>query len=247
MIRSTARFSRTVRHCRCLSSSSPTQPPDSYQLTQHLFPGALLHRRGILPYGSREYLLVQPTLQVDKLDESQVVFESADEPLRILGLLHANKNIMFGARSKHKDFTVQETCSMLVTHAILDCGEPGHQPQAIAALHGLCDFVQDCLSGNEESSVLEQYRRDSDVLECVTAIATNTPRTGHTVVGQGTHAMAADAWEGLAKEFIQQKRSPECELYAAHNGILIHIELLADTQPDYLVSAGGAMARYYFL
>jgi hypothetical protein len=44
-----------------------------------------------------------------------------------------------------------------------------------------------------------------------------------------------------------QYGSQEAELYQAAGGQLVGIEYLADQQPSYLQSAGGAMARFFFL
>jgi hypothetical protein len=97
-------------------------------------------------------------------------------------------------------------------------------------------------------------------LECITAIATGIPRPGHTVVGQGTHRDGAHGWEALAREFAlleydddvgKEKTniqlSEECLLYRYHADSceLVEIELLADTSPAYLASAGGCMARFF--
>jgi hypothetical protein len=90
-------------------------------------------------------------------------------------------------------------------------------------------------------------------LECITAIATNVPRPGHSVVGQKTHADGALAWEALCREFAVLDNndhtielSEECMLYRrfSESCELVEIELLADTSPAYLISAGGAMARF---
>ena len=91
-------------------------------------------------------------------------------------------------------------------------------------------------------------------LECITAIATNVPRPGHSVVGQKTHADGALAWEALCREFAVLDNndrtielSEECLLYRrfSESCELVEIELLADTSPAYLLSAGGAMARFF--
>jgi hypothetical protein len=95
-------------------------------------------------------------------------------------------------------------------------------------------------------------------LECITAIATGNPRPGHTVVGQDTHRVGIFGWEALSREFAlldyteKSKKSglqlsDECLLYRKYseNYELSEIELLADTSPPYLASAGGAMARFF--
>ena len=97
-------------------------------------------------------------------------------------------------------------------------------------------------------------------LECITAIATHTPRAGHSVVGQKTHADGAIAWEALSREYALLdydnddtksilQLSDECLLYRQYTESceLVEIELLADTSPKYLLSAGGAMARFFIM
>jgi hypothetical protein len=97
-------------------------------------------------------------------------------------------------------------------------------------------------------------------LECITAIATNIPRPGHSVVGQKTHSEGAHGWEAVAREFAlldyttdelknNVQLSEECLLYRHYteNCHFIEIELLADTSAIYLSSAGGAMARFILL
>jgi hypothetical protein len=97
-------------------------------------------------------------------------------------------------------------------------------------------------------------------LECITAIATNIPRPGHSVVGQKTHAHGAWAWDALAREYALldydndnsmsiRQLSEECLLYRHYTESceLVEIELLADTSPNYLLSAGGTMARFFIM
>ena len=67
------------------------------------------------------------------------------------------------------------------------------------------------------------------------------------MVGQGTHRDGASGWEALAKEYARSGRSDECQLYLDHDGELVAIELLADTRPEYMATAGGAMAGFFFI
>lgn len=163
-----------------------------------------------------------------------------------------------------------DTCRPLLRAALDDCSKDGEQPQAVSALHGLSVYVRSCLQGERQSAVLDKLglrnSNDSDnpspvstpttstsdaatliEVAAVTAIATGVPRPGHSVVGQGTYRDGAVAWEALARDFIALKLCDECELYRSANAELVQIELLADTSPDYLASAGGAMARFFFL
>jgi len=150
--------------------------------------------------------------------------------------------MVFGASVKVEGASMKQLCQPLLHAALEDCQSVGEQPQALAALYGLCDYVKACLEGEQYSAALDGI--DEKELEAVTAIATGIPRPGHTVVGKGTHEDAALVWEEVAKEYT--KFAEECQLYGARCEF-VGIELLADTQPAYLASAGGAMARYFFI
>jgi hypothetical protein len=131
-------------------------------------------------------------------------------------------------------------------------------------------------SEKSSSSSSSSAAAASIALGAVCAIATGIPRPGHAVVGVGTYRDGQVAWQALAKEYVQIScsrssssssnaertttcRQPtpdyyanyigsqEAELYQAAGGQLVGIEHLADQQPAYLKSAGGAMARFFFL
>jgi hypothetical protein len=147
---------------------------------------------------------------------------------------------------------MRDACLPLLPAALDDCSAQGEQPQALSALHGLCGWVEDCLGGRRESVELRRLQRGDPVaLEAVRAVATGAPRPGRAVVGRGTHRDACAGWEALAREFcLQTDLADEVQLYrrAPNREVeLVAIELLADTGPDYLKSAGGAMARLFFL
>ena len=191
-----------------------------------------IERLGEHPYGSRQYRLVDTT----------------DD--KVLASLHAHRNIIFGAKVHDGSCSLLHSCRLLLKEAVQDAGCNAEQPQALAALHGLCEWVSQ--QGFEPSSTISETIKSLDKvqLEAVRAIATGIPRQGHSVVGPGTHRDAGDAWERLAREFIQTKPASdddECVLFHTSGGQLVAIELLADTKPEYLQSAGGAMARFFIL
>ncbi len=192
----------------------------------------IVHRRGDAGYGSREYLLVPPNVVPDKSTAAATLL--------------AHRNIVFGARSL-LGYPMKEVCSPLVDQAVRDAGENGEQPQAIASLAGLCDWVKECLDSRASKQL--ELLRASDPLtwEAVVAVATGIPRPGHTVVGVGTFRDAEEGWKQLAKEFVELELSEEAELYRHQGARLVGIEHLADRNPEYLVSSGGAMARFFFL
>jgi len=97
------------------------------------------------------------------------------------------------------------------------------------------------------SEIKNEYQDDLLAYHAIKAMATGIPREGHSVVGQGTFRDGEQGWDALAREFIELKKAEEVELYVNHGATLVTIEHLADTKPDYLRSAGGAMARLFFL
>jgi len=186
-----------------------------------------IHRRGDLPYGSREYLLLPPHLPLQQASAQNT-----------LANLRAHRNIVFGAQ-----FRI-DLAAPLLRVALEDCSTEGEQPQAVSTLHGLSQWVCDCLDGKQESDTLPTL--DAINLEAITAIATGIPREGHFVVGQGTFRNGAQGWKALAREFLELGLSEEANLYRRADAQLVAIEHLADTNTKYLKSAGGAMARLVF-
>lgn len=226
---------------RHFSSSSSDDRPDLDYIRKYY----VVHRRGDPGHGSREYLLLPPdkTVEDAKLDPS----------LKAAALL-AHRNILFGARSTFDQYySLTDVCLPLVEVALKDAGENGEQPQAIASLSGLSDWVRACLeedetastSGSKELSKLKT--NDPAALEAVQSIATGIPRKGHSVVGIGTYRDAEEGWKALATEFAERGLSAEVNLYQKRGAKLIGIEHMADKNPEYLQSAGGAMARLFFL
>lgn len=213
-------------------------------------PKIVIQKRGDFPYGSREYLLAMkyPYETDDESDSSSKIAS-----------LRAHRNIIFGARlfgqtaEKRK---ISEVCLPLLDAALADASIEGEQPQAMATLHGLCDWVAECIRHEEnsgsnppKSEALQKMKESSDLVSfhAVQAIATGIPREGHSIVGQGTFRDGEQGWEALAQEFTKLKLADEVELYHARGGTVAVIEHLADTKPEYLRSAGGAMARLFFV
>lgn len=225
-----------------------------------------IHRRGDHPHGSREYLLCQPLLLTTIEHPDITVVQGHDDLYyQVLATLKAYRNTIYGATSKlkkkyndkelEKAGTVEDDkdsfeslttlCPPLVYAALEDCQEAavGEQPQALAALYGLCDYVGLCLDGEVTSPALDMLHEFER--EAVQAVATGVPRLGNSVVGVKTHKDAARGWTLLAREY--EPLAAECQLYRSLEQFsLIDIELLADKQPAYLKTAGGAMARYYY-
>jgi hypothetical protein len=207
-------------------------------------PSFVIHKRGDHPYGSREYLLMPA--HVGSMSLHDKVLEDAG---KVAGLF-AHRNIVFGAYTVDPHAVLAEVCQPLLHMALMDASGPGEQAQALATLHGLCQWVQECMEGKKTSKALHVLKEENNIAyEACRAIAYGVPRPGHSVLGVGTFRDGKDGWDVLAKEFIQLKLSPECQLYesSGFEAQLVGIDHLADTRPAYVKSAGGAMARYFFV
>lgn len=201
---------------------------------------------------SREYLLLPPDIYVPHVIQ---------DPSLPAAALFAHRNILFGARSFH-GYDMSDVCLPLVRAALEESEtvEHGQQPQAVASLNGLSEWVVRCLEndGYEGSQTLihlagdhttddDQRKQNLISLEAVRAVATGVPRPGHSVVGQGTYRDGQEAWMKLASEFVGLGLSEEVNLYGKQGGNVVNIEHLADRSPDNMKNAGGAMARLFFL
>jgi hypothetical protein len=215
-----------------------------------------VHRRGQEGHGSREYLLLPPGVELPQVIE---------DPSLPVAALFAHRNMIFGARAFY-GYTKSELCSPLVEVAIREAEVYGDQPQAMATLKGLSDWVaksiqkmqndaeatpqqstSQVMTGPYSKTLIQLQTTDPAAMEAVCAIATGIPRPGHSMVGQGTYRDGENAWKTLAEEFIELGLSDEANLYQKFGGRLVTIEHLADKNPHYLKSAGGAMARFFIL
>jgi len=236
----------TVSRCQnCNRNSLAAQTRRSFfaSSTDHtsLVDNAIIHRIGDDgPYGAREYALVPADIPLE--------LAKKDSKLK-LASIYANKNIIFGAKVITKSIgSMEEVCCGLVDAALEDASSQGEQPQGIATLHGLCDWVVRGVNDEEDIRVLETLQaKDPQTYEAVVAIATGVPRESHTVVGMGTFRDGQYGWGELAKEFVNRKLGDEVRLYESKGGELVAIEHLADHSEAYIKSAGGAMARFFFL
>lgn len=195
----------------------------------------VVHKRGDPGYGSREYLLLAPNVTLDS---------AKSDPNLVLASLLAHKNIIFGARVGHHYDDMVEPCTPLLQAALQDAAHVGEQPQAVASLAGLCDFVVDCME-QPDSIIMSQL--DEVALEACKAIATGIPRPGHSVVGMGTFRDGQEGWEVLAKAFVDRNLAQEPNLYKSQGGQVVGIEHMADNSEAYMKTAGGAMCRLFFV
>lgn len=200
-----------------------------------------VHFLGDDRYGSREYVLLPTEVTLDDLKAN---------PTLKLASIRAHQNVVFGARVLRGDGgNLLDLCGPLLDAALVDASEPGQQPQALSSLMGLCSWVTKCIEGAEESQVLSKLKMGEDdaSYQAVKAIATGVPRPGHSVVGVGTYRDGEKGWKALSQEFVQLEKSDEVKLYLSRGGELVSVEHLAEQSEEYLRSAGGAMARFFFL
>lgn len=231
-----------------VSMSDSTVRPDIAFILEHY----RVHRREKegTHGSSREYLLLPPDTYVPQIIQ---------DPRLPAAALFAHRNVLFGARSFH-GYEMTDVCVPLVRAAIKESEaiESGQQPQAVANLKGLSEWVAASFGNNHEGSqtlkrLTQECEENNDdgrdlvSLEAVRAIATGIPRPGHSVVGQGTFRDGEDTWKELAREYISLGLSEEANLYDKQGGKLVNIEHLADRSAENMKSAGGAMARLFFL
>lgn len=229
-------FSKS-RHLRVFARSQRAYSARAQLHLETILNNYIVRRMGDDGHGSREYLLVPPSVSKDHVKR---------DPTLAAATLLAHRNIVFGARTSH-DFALKEICPPLVKKAVEDAGENGEQPQAIASLAGLCNWINVSLETGESETLQQLKSDDPATFEAVQAIATGIPRPGHSVVGVGTYRDAEEGWKAVATEFVEKDLSEEATLYRQEGARLVGIEHLADRNPDYLATAGGAMARLFFL
>jgi hypothetical protein len=225
------------------SDNDMTMRPDIAFILEHY----RIHRRDKegTDGSSREYLLLPPDVYVPQV---------LQDPSLPAAALFAHRNVLFGARSFH-GYELEDVCLPLVIVAIeeSEAFDPGQQPQAVASLKGLSNWVAGCFEtdGLGESQTLQKLAQEGEggsvSLEAVRAIATGIPRPGHSVVGEGTFRDGEEAWKELAREYVGLGLSEEANLYEKQGGKLVNIEHLADRSAENMKSAGGAMARMFFL
>ena len=103
--------------------------------------------------------------------------------------------------------------------------------------HGLCAWVRDTKAWER----FEEPERSA-----VEAIATNTPRPGHSVLGKGTFEAAKEAWTTLALGFADRAEVGEAAIFRGAGAKLAGINWLHDTSPAALEGSGGATAAFHF-
>jgi len=198
--------------------------------------------------GPRQYILIPDGTSLD-------LAKSVDK--LHLARLSADGSLIFDAKVVQRTLgSHSEVCKPLLDMALADASSNGEQPRALASLDGLCKAVSDSINNVEKengdsacsiSTILVTLRANDEVsYEAVKSIATGIPRTGHSVVGQGTYRDGEKGWKKLAEEYVSSGMSSEAQLYAANGGTLMSIEYMADPSREGLMEAGGSVAKFQF-
>lgn len=185
-------------------------------------------------YGKRQYILIPNgtdlnlALKVDKLH---------------LARISADRNFIYGAKVVQRTLgPTSIVCNRLVEAALEDIKSEGNDdPIALASLGGLSRWVVKGIEGKETIEAFTSM--DEHTFLAVKAIATQIPREGHSVVGQGTYRDGEVGWRALAQEYVNLGLSDEAKLYLNQGFHLSGIDPLADTSREGILDAGGALAR----
>jgi hypothetical protein len=185
------------------------------------------------PYGKRQYILIPNgtdlnlALKVDKLH---------------LARISADRNFIYGAKVVQRTLgPTSIVCNRLVEAALEDIKSEGNDPIALASLGGLSRWVVKGIEGKETIQAFTSM--DERTFLAVKAIATQIPREGHSVVGQGTYRDGEVGWSALAQEYINLGLSDEAKLYLNQGFHLSGIDTMVDTSREGILDAGGALAR----
>jgi hypothetical protein len=163
-------------------------------------------------------------------------------------------------------FSLVETCAPLVDKAMKHEEIHGEQVQALAALHGLCDWIAECTARDGEgSAVLSSFLRRRVEHEDDGMINNTLIPQFQSMGSNGTRASAIQAlqntvwhsevggkvqtvWDALIREFCEHPRglAKEVELYRRKGAVLVDIIPKADESEEYMASGGGSMVRMYF-
>jgi hypothetical protein len=206
-------------------------------------------------YGPREYHLMPLELLESTVDRGRNVILSRQEinEFRVASL-YANKNVLIGAWCQ-QPYCLVETCAPLVDKAMKHAESNGEQVQALAALHGLCQWVNECISRDGEGSVVlsDFIRKEGDAIDpllpLLNAISSGSAQAVRSVFdNEETYGRVLSVWDKLVREFCaQRKLAKEVELYRAKGAVLVDIIPMAENSDTYLASAGGSMVRMYFV
>jgi len=167
--------------------------------------------------------------------------------------IYANRNILFGATATKNYY---DTCGVLLDEAKIDADATGEQPKAFAALHGLCNWVNDYVFRNkdEHCGIVQNILSNKELHDSIHSIVTGKSIVSPSYSSSGSNSnmneevyqIAKDTWVTLANKYCNTKHAEEVILYKSRGAHVVKIEYLADKSTDYLREAGGSMAHMYF-
>lgn len=187
-----------------------------------------------------------PDYEADETSSSKDPFDP-DEPLggdgpnsTVIAALVQQDNIIFGA-SVHPALPITAAGSLARAAAAKLAPD---RCTCLVSLHGLSAWVRAGERWNDEGLIAAFGR---EAAEAVRAIAVNEPRPGHAVLGPQTFEAAEEAWTHLANAYVDEGGEVLDEMMMYKSAVgrgSWSIQHLADTDPDYMVEAGGAMAVF---
>ena len=160
----------------------------------------------------------------------------------VIAAMVQQNNILYGVNT-HPAFPVAAAESLV--RAAAAKLEP-EACTALVALPGLSEWVRAGERWNDPKLV---EACGEEAAEAAKAMALNKPRPGHSVLGHGTFKAAEEAWVRLANQYVDESGEDgvmgEMLMYKSALGRgAWRIHHLADTDPEYMVMAGGAMAVF---
>ena len=166
-------------------------------------------------------------------DPEQPLGEGPNED--VLACVAQQRNVLYGAKSR-SNLPVTVAARLVAAAAAKT-----ERPIALVPLPDLCRWVRDGERWSDETLVAEH---GAEAAEAAQAIALGRPRPGHSVLGQGTFKAAEGAWMYLAREHMEANEEVMQEMLAFKGALRGTFEPvhLADTDPEYMALAGGAMA-----
>ena len=171
-----------------------------------------------------------------------------------LASIYLKRNILFGTKVHNQDYDYDTCCIPLLKRGIHEAAVEGDQPQGLATMSGLNDYIRQVQCNSVNSPTWTHLASDTSqegtiVLEAMEAIAHQVPRVGHQKVGLGTYTDAAPGWKLMAKEYIvnHEDGTSEAHFFQRHGGVLSGVEFAGMENKMYLKDAGGSMGRFFFL
>ena len=160
----------------------------------------------------------------------------------VLAAVAQQDAILYGARSRPG--VPLGLASSLVAAAIakLPRGDASKSPVALVPLPRMCEWARDGERWSDDDPAL--VAAGEEAIECAKAIALGKPRPGHSVLGQGTFRAGERAWMRLCEMHMEEDEEVAREMATfkgAMRGAFAPAHM-ADTDPEYIALAGGAMA-----